>query len=204
MTINEVILDLETKKLFDDIGDRDPGKLGLSIISIYQRTLDKNLTERSGRMLSFWEKDLDGLWPHLFSADRIIGFNSISFDIPVLQSYTNHNLSKLPNFDILVQVKQILGYRIGLDDLAQATLGVTKTDVGFNAVKYYYQGDQKSLQKLKNYCEADVLITKKLYDYALNKQKLKFISRQTGKITPLKINFSYPENFLTIFQKKLF
>ena len=33
-------------------------------------------------MKSFWVSDLDGLWPLMESAKRIIGFNTIKFDVP--------------------------------------------------------------------------------------------------------------------------
>ena len=75
----EVIFDVETKKLFSNIEGFDPGLLGVSIVSVYSRTLDENFHETSGQMQSFWEKDINDMWPLFQSADRIIGFNSINF-----------------------------------------------------------------------------------------------------------------------------
>ena len=38
--IYEVVFDVETKKWFDDIEDKDPGSLGVSVLSLYERELD--------------------------------------------------------------------------------------------------------------------------------------------------------------------
>ncbi|MGI6278340.1 MAG: ribonuclease H-like domain-containing protein [Patescibacteria group bacterium] len=204
MVAKEVIFDLETKKLFDDIPGRNPINLGVSIVSLYQRTLNQNLEEEDGQIISFWEKDLDRLWPIFSWADRVIGFNSVKFDVPALQAYANKPLSSLPHFDILEKIKLAFGKRISLNNLAQVNLGKKKVDVGFNAVKYYYQGDQESLKKLKKYCEMDVLITKDLYDFVLRKRGLKIPDRKTKTASWLDLDFSYPKSFFTISQEKLF
>lgn len=204
MTINEVIFDLETKKLFDDIAGHNPGDLGVSIVSFYQRSLNQNLKEESGRMISLWEKDLDQLWPILSWANRIIGFNSLKFDVPVLQPYTKIPLSSLPHFDILAKIRLTLSKRISLNNLALTNLKQEKVDVGLNAVKYYYQGDQKSLKKLQEYCENDVLITKKIYDLVLKEGRLKIPDRNRKTESWLKLDFSYPKSFFAISQEKLF
>ena len=47
---NELFFDVETKKLFSDIEDDDPGKLGVSIVSVYTRIIDDNLNEVEGKM----------------------------------------------------------------------------------------------------------------------------------------------------------
>jgi DEAD/DEAH box helicase domain-containing protein len=204
MFAKEVIFDLETKKLFDDIPGRNPINLGVSIVSLYQRTLTQNLKEEDGQMISLWEKDLDRLWPIFSWADRIIGFNSVKFDVPVLQAYVNNPLSSFPHFDILEKIKHAFGKRISLNNLAQVNLGKKKTDIGLNAVKYYYQGDQESLKKLKKYCEADVLITKNLYDFVLKKRGLEIPDKKTKRASWLDLDFSYPKSFFTVSQEKLF
>ena len=44
-TYTEVIFDIETKKIFEDIGSNDPAGLGVSIVSLYKRILDENFNE---------------------------------------------------------------------------------------------------------------------------------------------------------------
>ena len=80
----EVIFDIETKKIFDDIKGDNPADLGISIVSVYKRKVDEKGAETEGEMSSFWEEDLAKMWPFFSNADRIIGFNSLHFDVPAL------------------------------------------------------------------------------------------------------------------------
>lgn len=188
----EVIFDTETKKFFDEVPGNDPAKLGVSITSVYSRTLDENFKEVTGAMQSFWEKDFDEMFKLFERADRIIGFNSLTFDIPALSPYFPPHWSKLPHFDILDEIKKVEGKRMSLNSLAKATLNSAKNDSGDNAIKYWAAGDSASLAKLKKYCEMDVEITKNIYDHALKNGVLKYIDfwNETHEI---KLNFAYPE-----------
>ncbi|HUC95147.1 MAG TPA: ribonuclease H-like domain-containing protein [Candidatus Saccharimonadales bacterium] len=201
-TLFEVFFDTETKKFFDDIEGYDPAKLGVSITSVYSRTLDDNLNEVDGKMQSFWEKDFPEMFKLFEKADRIVGFNSISFDIPALSPYLPVHWPKLKHFDILSEIKKVEGKRMSLDSIAKATLGAKKNDSGVNAIKYWAAGDPESLAKLKKYCEMDVEITKNIYDHALKNGVLKYIDfwNETHEI---KLDFSYPIPEQTI-QNSLF
>ena len=190
--INEIFFDVETQKLFDDINGNDPKDLGLSIVSTYQRTLDENFNEVEGKIKSFWQEELENLWPIFQNADRIIGFNSIKFDVPVLQPYTTLPLSKLNHFDIMQKVKEAFGRRLSLNALAKETLNQKKTDIGTNAVIYWQKKDKESLKKLKKYCEDDVIITRNLYDYVLKNKHLKFRDKWNTPRT-IDLDFSYPK-----------
>lgn len=187
----EVIFDVETKKLFGDDGAFEPGQLGVSIASAYRRGLDENFRETSGEMKSFWEGDFPQLWEWFEGADRIIGFNTIGFDVPALEPYYQKGLSKLPHFDILAKVKERLGHRLSLDALAKETLGHTKIDNGLNAVKYWASGDQASLDKLKKYCEMDVVVTRDLYDHGLHHKLFKFKDKW-NELRTVEVDFAYP------------
>jgi len=202
--MNEVFFDVETQKLFDDIEGSNPKDLKLSVVSAYQRTLNENLDEIEGKMKSFWEDKLDGLWELFQNADRIIGFNSIKFDIPVLQPYTTLPLSKLNHFDIMQKVKEVFGRRLSLNALAKETLNQKKTDIGTNAVIYWQNGDEKSLKKLQKYCENDVVITRNLYDYVLKNRHIRFRDKWNTPRT-IDLDFSYPrEDSNSIKQEGLF
>jgi DEAD/DEAH box helicase domain-containing protein len=190
--ISEIIFDIETKKLFDQITTKDPFDLGVSIVSLYKRQLDENLNEINGQILSFWEADFPKMWPLFSNVDRIIGFNSLSFDVPALSPLCSYSFKKLNHFDILEKIKTSLGFRLSLDAVAKETLGIGKTDVGTNAVLYWNQATPESLSKLQHYCEADVLITKDIYDYGLKNGHLKYKDKwNTPRI--VEINFSYPK-----------
>jgi len=202
--IYEVFFDVETQKLFDDIEGSNPKDLKLSIVSSYQRSLDENFNEIEGKMRSFWENKLDDLWKLFQNADRIIGFNSIKFDVPVLQPYTTLPLSKLNHFDIMQKVKMVFGRRLSLNALAKETLNQKKTDIGTNAVIYWQNGDKESLEKLQKYCENDVIITRNLYDYVLKNKHLNFRDKWNTPRT-INLDFSYPGESLDITkQEELF
>ena len=135
-------------------------------------------------------------------ADRIIGFNSFTFDVPALSPYLPQHWSKLPHFDILDEIKKIEGKRVSLDSLAKATLGTKKNDSGENAIKYWEAHDAESLAKLKKYCEMDVEITTKIYDHAMKNKLLKYIDFW-NEIHEVKLDFSYPK-LKPILQNSLF
>lgn len=198
----EVIFDTETKKFFDAIEEYDPSKLGVSLLSMYIREIGEDLREIKGEIKSFWEKDLEKAWKIFQKADRIIGFNSIGFDVPALTPYAPPHFPKLPHFDILAHIKESQGKRVSLDSLARATLGKTKTDSGENAILYYQRGDEESLEKLRKYCEADVLITRDIYDFGLKNGYLKFIDFW-NETHDVKVDFSYPKEDLEV-QSSLF
>lgn len=201
--IFEVIFDTETKKFFDDIEGYDPSKLGVSITSVYWRRLDENLKEIEGKMRSFWERDFPEMFKLFEKADRIIGFNSLTFDVPALSPYLPAHWPKLKHFDILSEVKKVEGKRMSLDALAKATLGTKKNDNGVNAIKYWRAGDPESLAKLKKYCEMDVALTRDIYDHVLKNGFLKYIDfwNETHEV---KLDFSYPKNDSATVQNSLF
>jgi DEAD/DEAH box helicase domain-containing protein len=191
----EVIFDLETKKFFDDTGTSDPADLGVSIISLYHREIDNDFNEVAGKMLSFWENDFPDMWKLFFEADRIIGFNTLHFDVPALRPYAPSGFAKLPHFDILAAIKEEFGKRVKLNAIAKDTLGETKIDSGSNAIMYWNSGDADSLAKLRKYCEADVDITKKIYDFGLKNKYVKFTDYWNTE-RKVAVDFSYPEEAL--------
>lgn len=195
----EVIFDIETKKLFDQIEDRQRIEdLGVSVVSAYRRVLDDSYKEIEGEMASFWDEGMQGrrklgeLWAWLVSADRVIGFNSIKFDAPVLNPHMEGDVMRLKHFDILEKVRGVLGHRLSLDALAKETLGETKMANGLAAVDWWQAGDEESLEKLQRYCEMDVEVTKRLYDVGLREGRLKYMSKW-NEPKEIEVDFSYPK-----------
>jgi hypothetical protein len=150
----KIVLDLETKKGFDEVGRNRLGELGVSVVGIY------SYEEKSFRV--FTEQQLQRLIPYFQKAKLIIGFNIKRFDYPVLQAYLDFDLNNLNTLDIFEEVHNRLGFRLGLDSLARATLNTGKTGSGLDALKYFRNGE---IDKLKSYCEHDVLITRDIYEY---------------------------------------
>lgn len=201
--ITEVFFDIETQKLFQDIQTANPADLGVSIVSVYKRSLNDALAEVQGEMLSFWVDELPKMWPLFTNADRIVGFNSLSFDVPALIPACPYDFRKLTHFDILDQVKKVLGFRLSLDAIARETVGHTKSDIGTNAVIYWRDHTPQSLKKLKDYCEMDVIVTRDVYDYGRKFGHLKYKDKWN---TPRSVNvdFSYPKSESKVDQIGLF
>ena len=194
----ELFWDVETKSWFDETGGNDPGELGVSIVSVYWRN------EKESRMQSFWDKDFDGMWKLFRNADRIIGFNTLGFDIPAMRPYAPAGFDKLPHFDILDRIKTVnFGRGASLNAIAKDTLGTAKIDSGANAVMYWKKGDAESLGLLKKYCEADVAITCDIYDFAMKNKFLKFTDHWNNPRT-VEVDFSYPPDHSLAKQSSLF
>lgn len=187
--ILEVIFDLETQRFFDEVND--PTQFGASVLSLYTRTLDENFNEISVQMLSFFEEDVAKSYEYFKNANRIIGFNSKRFDVPVLKPYLPIEFQKFNHFDILEHIKEINGKRVSLNAVAKETLGQHKVDEGGNAIVYWQKHDEESLRKLKYYCEEDVRITKEIYDYGFKNKKLKF-KDFWNDLKVIDVDFSYP------------
>lgn len=60
-----------------------------------------------------------------------------------------------------------------------------------NAVAYWQKKDPVSLRKLKAYCEADVLLTRDLYDHGVRTKYLKYVDKWNTPKT-FAVDFSYP------------
>lgn len=171
-----IVLDLETKYSFDEVGGRgNTHKLGVTVAVVYDYA--------SATFKIYEEHELGQLENLLLDASLVIGFNHRKFDVPVLQPYMSTTLSQLPMFDLLESLQETLGYRIGLDNVAQATLGCGKTGHGLDAIEYYRTG---RMEELKAYCQEDVRITRDVYEFGLKHGYIKIGSkdgRQTKKLT---------------------
>lgn len=165
----EVVLDIETQNTFQDVGAYNPALLRVSLVGVYFYETDA--------FEAFLEPDLPKLWPRLERADRIIGYNIKDFDFPCLQQYYNGELKRLPQVDLLADIEKHIGFRIKLDDVAHATLGVGKSGHGLMAVEFWKKGE---IEKLKDYCLQDVRVTRDVYDYALQHGEIFYMDR-TGQ-----------------------
>lgn len=175
--LKKIVLDLETQKAFDEVGGRGKNHLlKVSVVGIYDYSTNKYQIYR--------EHEIPKLSPILQTADQIIGYNIKDFDFEVLRPYLNFNVDELPYCDLLLEISKVLGHRIKLEDVAQATLGAGKSGKGTEAILYFKQGRWDSLEK---YCLDDVKITKQIYDYALKNQKLLYRDFFKVKELPLKI-----------------
>lgn len=179
----EVILDVETKQIFDEVGGYFPEKLGISFVGVCVRS-DRS---QKGEMQSYFEKDLPQLFPLLERADLVVGFNIDSFDMPTFIPYYRADISKIPTLDVMDRIKKSTGHRIGLDAVAKETLGAGKTGDGLDAIRFYKSGN---LEALKKYCLRDVEVTRDVYDYGLKNGKIKFRNKW-NRLIEAPVDFSF-------------
>ncbi len=152
---DKLVLDLETKKSFEDVGGyQNTHLLEVSVCGVYSYKRDE--------FRAFKEEEFKEMGEWLKAASLIIGFNSKSFDFTALQPYYKFNLSKLPHLDILEEVHHALGHRLKLESIAQSTLGEGKSGSGLDAIWYFRNNDW---EKLIKYCLDDVRLTRDVYEY---------------------------------------
>lgn len=179
----QIFLDLETKKIFDDVGGYFPDRLGVSFVGVCVRD---GYTGK-GEMRSFFEKDIPDLFPLLERADVVVGFNIDEFDMQALVPYYKGTITNIPTLDILDRIKKSVGHRISLDAVAHETLGIGKSGSGLDAVKYY---QQKNWEALEKYCLQDVAVTRDVYDAGLKNGKVKFRNKW-NRLIECPVNFSF-------------
>lgn len=187
----KIVFDCETQKTFEEVGGRDAfHKLGISYVGVYAYS--------QGKFFGFWEKDLPILEKILRQEQpTLIGFNSIKFDIPVLQPYFhNFDLHTLPHIDILLEIERALGHRVKLENVAQATIFEGKTGDGLDAIRWFREG---SFQKLAKYCLDDVRVTRDVYEYGCRHGKIYYPSG--GERLPIPIPWSQSPTLAEILQQ---
>ena len=180
-----VVFDVETKKAFDEVGGYYPDKLGVSVSGVWYSTSSSTSLGAGGVLRAFREEEFPEMFKIFESADRIVGVNSIDFDMPALSPYYVGDLQQLPNFDLLQEVEKQVGYRVKLDALAKETLGIQKGGNGLDAITYYHEGNW---EKLIKYCLQDVEITRDLYLYGVKEKKLKYKNKWNNLIE-VPVNF---------------
>ena len=161
MALRRITFDIETEGAFK--GNGDFSNLEITVVGLHD--------SKTGEYRSFLKHELNELWPILERADVLVGYNSDHFDIPILDKYYAGDLTKIRSIDLLKEVKNVLGRRLKLDNLAQATLGIAKSGNGLEAIEWWKQG---LYDKVRDYCLDDVKITNELYLHAKKHKKLKY------------------------------
>jgi DEAD/DEAH box helicase domain-containing protein len=155
--LKEMFFDLETKLWSTEVQG------GFSNISAFGMSVA--VTWNDGHGFQTWlEKDASKLVKELERADKVIGFNNIGFDNEILSAYVSnvHELLDEKSFDILIDIHQLLGFRISLDNLGLATLGKSKLATAEDAMEWWRQGQ---VEKVVEYCQVDVELTRDIYRY---------------------------------------
>jgi DEAD/DEAH box helicase domain-containing protein len=170
--MNIVYFDLESQKLFHEVGGRDATKLRLACGVTWS-------TARNDFAV-YWEKDASALVAELKAADRVVGFNIIGFDYEVLRPYAaNENFRTFRSTDLLQDIYRTLGFRLSLDSIARATLGTTKSADGVQSVEWFRNGE---LEKVAEYCKSDVEITRRVHEFGREHGFVHYYSKLGSKL----------------------
>ena len=163
-----VYFDLETQRTANDAGGWDrKGNMRMSIGFIFSTA--------SGTYQVFSEARVHELIERLRRADLVVGFNVLNFDYQVLMGYTILDLiHELPTADLMLEMEKRLGHRLGLDSIAQATLGVQKIAAGLDAIRWWREG---RLLEIAEYCCFDVKVTKLVHEHGCRHKELFFQDR---------------------------
>jgi DEAD/DEAH box helicase domain-containing protein len=146
--------------------------MGMSVGIVWDNRTDEYST--------YLEKDVEDLIAHLQRADLVVGFNIIGFDYTVLKGYNSKfDFNQLNTLDILREIHQQLKYRVSLDSLARETLDSPKSADGLQALKWWKQG---RIDLISEYCKKDVEVTRRLFEFALEKDYLLFDRKGEGRM----------------------
>jgi DEAD/DEAH box helicase domain-containing protein len=94
-------------------------------------------------------------------------------------------LHTLPTVDMLRDVHLALGFRLPLQALAEATLNESKSADGLQSVRWFRQGE---IDKVIEYCQHDVEITRRLYEHGREHGHLLYWDRQ-GRMQEVYVNW---------------
>ena len=164
---NIVYFDLETQKSAAEVGGWEHKRnMNMSVGVTFSTS--------SGEYRIYDEPHVHDLVKELMRADLVIGYNIIHFDYEVLHGYTSLDLHATPTLDLMVDLENRLGHRIGLDAVAKATLQAPKIADGMQALKWWKEG---RLLELAEYCCFDVKITRDLHQYGQQHGQLFYLDR---------------------------
>jgi len=167
-TTDFVVLDVETRYSADEVGGwHKASRMGVSIAVLYD--------SRTGLFTPYRQEEIPALATVLADAPLVVGFNLLRFDYAVLEPHApEFAFRSLPTLDMLVKIHEQLSYRVSLDNLAGATLGVKKSANGLLALQWW---KEQRLDKIEEYCTKDVLLTRDLYLFGKEHEYLLFTNK---------------------------
>jgi len=151
----EVYYDVETQKSANEVG-------GWANVDKMLVSIAVSWSGRDG-FRQWSENEMPAFIGYLIQFDRIISYNGDGFDSKVVSHYGDVSLIQKKSFDLHRKLKELLGHRIKLETVAQATLGMGKTADGLTALRWWKEGQ---LEKIADYCEQDVKLLVDLLQFA--------------------------------------
>jgi DEAD/DEAH box helicase domain-containing protein len=190
-----LVFDIETSNFFTEpgVGWGNFEAINISVVGVYSYDRDEYACFEAG--------EVDQLKEWFARAEKLVGFASNRYDTPVLNLYFKRvstdpslDLWKKQRVDLLEEIELTTGRRISLSRLAEANLGVAKSQNGSEAITMFREG---RIAELKEYCLKDVKLTRELYDIFVSKKELVVPNRETGD--PTVVKFDAPSIQLLLF-----
>ncbi|MDF2439033.1 MAG: box helicase protein [Abditibacteriota bacterium] len=177
--MNWVYFDIETERLSHEVGGwANIEQLGVAVAVTHSSHDNLFRVYRGNEMQALLEE--------LKAAECVVGFNSRGFDFRVLQPYVDFDLSRLPNIDLLLDVKAVAGFRPSLNNLCAATLGESKSSDGIEAIQWWREGRH---EEVIEYCKQDVLLTRRLHEFGAREKHVRCTDRN-NRPRSLAVNWS--------------
>ena len=175
---NFLVMDIETKKLVQDVGGWDNiDQLGISVACAYDSKTDQYLTfteDQIPRLIELCEERL------------VVGYNIRGFDLPVMVPY-GLKIQRVDAFDIMYDLQTLTRQQfLKLEAVARGTLGEGKSADGLMAVEWYKTGQ---IDKVIEYCLQDVKVTRDVFNYGRQNGFVK-IQRSEEKIVQVPVQWN--------------
>jgi DEAD/DEAH box helicase domain-containing protein len=117
--MRQITFDIETSNIIPALDRNNLNRLDISIVGVHD--------SETNEYTSYSQEEFPKMWPLFEHADVLIGYNSDMFDIPILNKYYPGDLTQIKSVDLMVEVQKVLGRRLRLQSLAEATLGRGKS-----------------------------------------------------------------------------
>ncbi len=140
--------------------------MGVSVAVLYDSGPDD--------FVAYEEAAVPELMQRLRSIPLVVGFNIERFDYKVLSGVARFSVRDYSTLDLLAHIHGRLGYRLKLDNLAQATLDAPKSADGLQALAWWREG---RLDLITEYCRQDVAITRDLFLYGRERGHVLFTNK---------------------------
>ncbi len=180
-----LVFDLETQRSAQEVG-------GWGNIAEMKMSVGVLWDSNQQKFCVYYEEQVTELIEHLLSGPLVIGYNHLGFDYTVLSGYYASEKERrdiitrfkdAENLDLLVDIKDRIGKRIRLDDVARPTLKVGKSADGLMALKWYKEylnGETEKLQQISDYCKQDVEVTRDVYLFGVQHRQIYYEDRIEG------------------------
>ncbi len=168
-----IVLDVETQRLAEQVDG------GWSAVHRFGVAVAVTWDKQNG-MRVWHEPDIPRLLAELDRFAKVVTFNGENFDFKVLSAYGPVDALYKKSADMLVALREKLGFRVKLESVAVATLKRGKTASGTQSVDWWQSGDPVLRQKVVEYCKQDVEITRDIYLFGRNHGYVMIEDRRSG------------------------